>query len=399
MNFRRKEPVTELQSASRVTQGVTFAVMNLKAFYSNRYIQPLLHVLFWGVIIFSPWIFRNKDTWQGFTDWQYKVAVFKILLAVLFYFNSYFLYPIVYKRRGMLAYVLSVGVTIVALIMISEVLNTLIDKMDFDRFEREGPRGPRRRGPRGPRHDQDQGFFLSIWWLVGELWWRLLPYLFVVCSSFIYRLQIDNSQDQKIRKEKENENLKTELSFLRSQVSPHFIFNILNNMVSLARKKSDLLEPSLIQLSSLMRYMLYENDEEKVPLEKEIDYLKSYINLQLLRFGDDVAITFNPPHDTGNYLIEPMLLAPFVENAFKHGVGMVENPHINILLSIDKETGWLDFKVMNSIAPREDSKDKSSGIGLVNVRRRLELLYKGKFVLDTMQTGSVFIADLKIKLI
>ncbi|MXV14939.1 histidine kinase [Pedobacter sp. HMF7056] len=331
---------------------------------------------------------------------------YKVILAILFYLNTYYLYPVIYRQRGMLVYVVTVIASIAILYFLSDLISELVDKMDFDKFEREvhegkgpgGPGGPRggRRGPRGP--GPDSGMFIWIWWKIGELWFRLLPYFFVVCSSFIYRLQLDNSIQSKIRKEKENENLKTELSFLRSQVSPHFIFNILNNMVSLARKKSDLLEPSLIQLSNLMRYMLYENDDEKVTLDKEISYLKSYINLQLLRFGDDVTITFNPPENTGGITIEPMLLAPFVENAFKHGVGMVENPQINILLTINEQTGWLDFKVMNTIAPQQDSKDKSSGIGLVNVRRRLELLYKDNFNMDIMQTGSVFVADLKIKL-
>jgi two-component system LytT family sensor kinase len=93
-----------------------------------------------------------------------------------------------------------------------------------------------------------------------------------------------------------------------------------------------------------------------------------------------------------------MLLAPFVENAFKHGVGMVEDPHINITLNVDEVTGWLDFKVMNSVAPQQHTKDKDSGIGLANVRRRLELLYKQDHQLEILQNDKVFIADLKIKL-
>lgn len=362
--------------------------MNLRNLYSNRYLQPVLHVLFWSILIFTPYLFRNAETWRGMNDFQYKMLFFKILLAVLFYFNTYFLYPKVYKRKGFWIYLLTVAATIAVLYFISEVVSEYIEHSNLSGIPNDRPR--RFRNPKFK-----PSAFDMLWFRFTE---RLLPYLFVVVISFSYRMVLDNADHEKLRKDKENENLKTELSFLRSQVSPHFIFNILNNMVSLARKKSDQLEPSLIQLSNLIRYMLYENDEEKVTLDKEIGYLKSYIDLQLLRFGDDVSITFNPPESTGGYRIEPMLLAPFVENAFKHGVGLVENPQINIMLNVNTTTGWLDFKVMNTIAPQQDSKDKDSGIGLVNVRRRLELLYRDKFSLDVMKAESVFVVDLKIQL-
>ncbi len=367
--------------------------MGVKRIYSNKYLQPILHVLFWGVLIFSSYFFRRDDQWKGFDAWQYKMMVLKMLLAFVFYFNTYFLYPAIFKKRGILLYLTSVVATLTAMFFLRGYIEESIDKI-FPEFNRDWGRGMRRGSRMFPEIDAVTMFFF---WL-ARIWGRLQLFFLVMGTSFTYRIIMDNARAEKIRKERENENLKTELSFLRSQVSPHFIFNILNNMVSLARKKSDLLEPSLIQLSNLIRYMLYENDDEKVTLQKEIDYLKSYINLQLLRFGDDVTITFNPPENTGHYTIEPMLLAPFVENAFKHGVGMVENPQINIMLVMDDETGWLDFKVMNSIAPPRDSKDKSSGIGLVNVRRRLELLYKEDFSLDIMQTDSVFVTDLKLKL-
>src|ERR1700749_39736 len=118
---------------------------------------------------------------------------------------------------------------------------------------------------------------------------------------------------------KENTHLRTELSFLRSQINPHFLFNILNSLTSLARKKSDQLEPSIISLSQLMRYMLYDSSDNKVPLAKEMEYLESYINLQKLRFGADlkVDVTFSINND--DCLVEPMLFIPMVENAFKYG--------------------------------------------------------------------------------
>jgi two-component system, LytTR family, sensor kinase len=197
-------------------------------------------------------------------------------------------------------------------------------------------------------------------------------------------------------KDKVNENLKTELSFLRSQVSPHFMFNVLNNMVSLARKKSDLLEPSLIKLSSLLRYMLYETDE-KVPLQKEIEYLQSYIDLQQQRFGSTIKIEAEM-HAGDAYLeIEPMLLIPFVENAFKHGTGMIDDAEINIELKVEK--CLLTFSARNKFNEASvEMKDKTSGIGLVNVQRRLSLLYDTRHSLMITKQGSWFVVSLQILL-
>jgi LytS/YehU family sensor histidine kinase len=207
----------------------------------------------------------------------------------------------------------------------------------------------------------------------------------------------DRTIADRIAREKETENLKTELSLLRSQASPHFMFNVLNNMVALARKKSDLLEPSLLKFSSLMRYMLYETDEDKVPLEKEIEYLQSYIDLQQLRFGKNVVIDVDMQSADGNYEIEPMLLIPFVENAFKHGTGMIEEAHIGISLKTEK--GLLLFMVKNKYNPASiEIKDKTSGIGLNNVRRRLNLLYGNKQQLQITEKDNWFTVSLKLNL-
>ncbi len=225
----------------------------------------------------------------------------------------------------------------------------------------------------------------------------LPTFVFIVIGSAAFRFIADRIREQQRVKEKETENLKTELSFLRSQVSPHFMFNVLNNMVALARKKSDLLEPSLIKLSSLLRYMLYETDEDKVLLEKEVEYLKSYIELQAQRFGKNVDIraTFEPVTD--GYIIEPMLLIPFVENAFKHGTGLVPKAQIDIGLTL--EAGKLNFRVRNRFNESiEWEKDKTSGIGLTNVKRRLNLLYPNNYSLEITKADGWFAVLLKLNL-
>ncbi len=249
-----------------------------------------------------------------------------------------------------------------------------------------------------------QGWFIRSHYTPGNnfifakhLFFSVFVFMFILACSIAYRTIRDRIIADRHAQEKENEFLKTELSLLRSQVSPHFMFNVLNNMVALARKQSDQLEPSLIKLSSLMRYMLYETEEEKVSLEKETEYLQSYIDLQQQRFGKKVCINVSLRPADRTYYIEPMLLIPFVENAFKHGTGMIDQARIDIELSAEKNN--LVFKVQNKYNPSsEEIKDKASGIGLANVQRRLDLLHKGSHRLLIEKENRQFTVSLQIQL-
>jgi LytS/YehU family sensor histidine kinase len=159
----------------------------------------------------------------------------------------------------------------------------------------------------------------------------------------------------------------------------------------LARKKSDLLEPVLLELAGLMNYMLYEANNETIRLEEEIQYLRSYIDLQMLRFGDDVTVQFNTPELNRDRYIEPMLLIPIVENAFKHGIGLIETPMILIEIQVQQDNR-LSVTVKNKYNPLIQQEEKTTpGIGLINLKKRLELIYPGKFQLTTARhhyTGS-----------
>lgn len=209
----------------------------------------------------------------------------------------------------------------------------------------------------------------------------VFPYILILACSVAYRMVIDRIRSDQLAKERENETLKTELLLLRSQINPHFMFNVLNNMVALARKGSDQLESSLIKLSSLMRYMYFEATDDKVLLAKEVEYIESYIDIQEQRFMGSVTIHADLQHHRENYMIEPMLLVPFVENAFKHGTGLIEDARIDIRLQV--ENGTLHFYVANKFSQdNELQKDKTTGIGLVNVKRRLTLLYGDRYRLD-----------------
>jgi LytS/YehU family sensor histidine kinase len=203
-------------------------------------------------------------------------------------------------------------------------------------------------------------------------------------------------RNEKREKEGRAEQLVSELKFLRSQISPHFLFNMLTNMVALARQKSELLEPSLIQLSDLLRYMLYDSGKDRFLVSQEIVYLRSYVELQQLRFGEGLDLVLDIQDSESDGYIEPMLLMPFVENAFKHGIGMVANPFIQIRLAV--VDGQLRFSVSNNYNRSGGSKDENSGIGLSNVKNRLNLLYTNKYNLSIRDDGKVYAMNLNLEL-
>jgi len=167
-------------------------------------------------------------------------------------------------------------------------------------------------------------------------------------------------------------------------------------MVSLARQKSDILEPSLIKLSELLRYMLYDSNNNKITVTDEIEQLENFIDLQQLRFGENVDVKTEIKNESPGCMIEPMLLIPFIENAFKHGTGIQKDPYIRINLETRNEK--LNFNIENNYTKENISKDKNSGIGLANVRNRLKLLYPGKYELRIDDQHGLFSVHLNINL-
>jgi hypothetical protein len=182
----------------------------------------------------------------------------------------------------------------------------------------------------------------------------------------------------------------TELSFLRSQINPHFLFNNLNNIYSLVYHHSDQSLTAIAKLSDLLRYMLYDTNE-KVPLQKELDYIHKYLELQQMRFGMQAPAHVEITGDAGKAGIPPLLLIPFVENAFKHGD--MKNGS-TILIRLRTDDAMIHFTIINTISQQQ--KDGGGGIGLENVRRRLELLYPGRHTLQVQKTRDIFEVQLEI---
>ncbi len=331
---------------------------------TGKLFRLVFHLVFWTVWIFFPIV--NAGDNEKFR--QFYWAIFPIVLTniPLFLLNSEWLIPKVFRRRGLPGYLLALFALIAVFSVLHLVMKEWLVPLDLVR-----------------KH-----------W---DVFWAVVPVIFLTAISTGYGFIVYLLEQDKARQEEQQERLKSELSFLRSQISPHFIFNILNSIVYLIRSKSSQAEAVTIKLSELMRYMLYESGDTQVPLDKEMDYLKNYVELQKIRFEEDVEIRLEMEGNPGSHVIEPMLMIPFVENAFKHGVGMIPAPVIDISLKVT-EAG-LDFFVKNKIAPESSAeKDGSSGIGLRNVKRRLELLYPGDHILEISENGEWFVVHLNLRL-
>jgi sensor histidine kinase YesM len=197
---------------------------------------------------------------------------------------------------------------------------------------------------------------------------------------------------QQLRIEKQQ----AELNYLKSQTNPHFLFNTLNNIYSLARDKSDLAPESILRLSKILRFMLYEAGGTHIAIEQELKIINDYITLEKLRYDDSLRINFNYDIEDMKQALPPLLLMPLVENAFKHGVSETRNgPFVDIHLSINNRQ--LAFLVKNSTEKFPEEQPVKENIGLSNLRRQLELLYK-EFNLSVQQGESVFTTTLKINL-
>lgn len=332
-----------------------------------KFVPVLFHILIWSVLLILPYLFipTEKASLKSVFSSGSFFFFTNLLHIILFYLNAFLLYPLFFNKGRWWLYALLITVIFAA----SFYLKLFIVRHWYTELTPSGTT------------------YLMLFF----------PTVLFILISLVYRMVIDKITIEKEQKDILAQRLAFELKFLRSQISPHFIFNVLANLVSLARKKSNKLETSLLMLSDLMRYMLYEFDEKKILLLTEINYLKSYIALQNLRFGDEISVIDNiniSDYLLNQYYVQPMLLIPFVENAFKHGID-VDDPLIEINLNIHEAR--LQFTVKNKFSYLTiKSSNESGGIGLDNVRSRLSLLYPQKYTLVISENDFLFTAELTL---
>jgi sensor histidine kinase YesM len=302
------------------------------------------------------------------------IVVFNILLIAFYYINSLVLIPQLLGRRMRLWYSASI-----ILFMIVVVSSPGIVSMMFPNHHHS---------PDNENHRE----MIAVRVLVTTL---VFASIFIVSTGIRiikewYGAEQENKQIQL-------EKTTAELSFLKAQINPHFLFNTLNNIYSLSIKKSEATPEAILLLADMMRYVLSDAQNDHVPLQDETAYLSKYIDLQKLRLTNKVSIIYDVKGDTDSNVIAPLILVPFIENAFKFGISTHEASTIQI--SIDVEHDTLKMKVANKLFPQTNLIAKSSGIGLVNVKRRLSLLYPDKYRLniDPDQKGN-YIVELEINL-
>lgn len=329
---------------------------------SNALFRILFLFVFWGMWFVFPLLIIMNNPEVG--KWVIKMLPINISMIPLFFINTELLVKKILPSKGVGYYVISL-----IILLFSFLLFHMLTKYFF------------------------MDLPLFAW---GEFIRTFFPVLTVGAVSTGYGLINYVMGQQKLQEEENEQRKQSELSFLRSQISPHFIFNALNTIVYLIRSKAPEAEDVTIKLSEIMQYTLYNAKDTVVPLDKEIAYLKNYIELQKIRFGEDVEIIYEQSGDPDQIFLEPMLIIPFVENAFKHGTGIVTDPYVHIKIEIFDKI--LTLKVSNKYHKSQDSHSDKSGIGLKNVSRRLEILYPGSHELVIDDTNDTFAVHLKLKL-
>lgn len=235
----------------------------------------------------------------------------------------------------------------------------------------------------------------SFWAMFPRHVWTLLDIVSIVAIAVSIKLSRLRLGGVEREKRLIQDKLESELSFLRAQTNPHFLFNTLNNIYALARKKSDQTADVVMGLSKILRFMLYECTTPRIPVCKEIKVLEDYIALEKLRYNERLSVHFDAKVDDPQALIAPLLLLPLVENAFKHGVSETRfDSKVNIQLLLKKEQ--LYFEIENTKEPEKETPE--SGIGLNNIQRQLELIYPGQYDLEIVAEKEIFLVKLQLNL-
>lgn len=328
------------------------------------------HLLAW-LILFYLYI-QLMQNFLSLDQAILRVTIYLGFMALVFYAHTYFLAPRFFNKKKFIFYLVSIAV----LLLISAGANDLYIRY----FDVDLGSSPQLKTVHGHRNYIFTGTISTI-----------------VCSFIIWFIIKYRAQEQ-LKKELESQKRTAELAMLKSQINPHFLFNTLNNIYSLSLVKAEpVVSEMILSLSEINRYMLYDAMPDQVPLSNEITYLQNYIELEKLRCENVTNIKFTANNIDEKVEISPLLLIPFVENAFKHSrIADAEGAYIKIDVTVDNDR--LLFRCENSVPVTQFSKDKTSGIGLENVKRRLLLLYPEKHELTIDHQERKFIVDLKISL-
>jgi len=330
------------------------------------------HLLFW-ILLFAGWYFFRYQDYAS-RELAARLTLLKVAdLAILVYISNYILVPKLLYRKKYLVF----GLTYVLLVFSFSILKMYLE-------------GQLMHNP---------GMFNLRTRFKARMYDNTIPHFLLVSTGVAFKLILDYARAQKRIGEIAREKAEAELNFLKSQINPHFLFNSLNSVYFLIDRKNEDARNALHTFSEMLRYQLYECNGQKTTLEKEISYLRDYISVQRLRRNKNCELNFHVSSDKKDVCIEPLLLVPFVENAFKH-LSHFDNGEKDIInISLRTKNDHLVFTVENTVnGNKAEDLVKHGGIGLSNLKRRLELSYPGKHELKTENTGGWFKASLDVKL-
>ncbi len=341
----------------------------------------LNHVLVCSFFLVLPLIVSTRPPGEPFlsiTRPLIRDITGNVLLLGFFYFSYYFLVPRYYITQKYVPFTVFILFFLISIIILPSLIT--------GRFEA-------RTGGPPPFRSEDMNIRSSppnpLTFLFDELRHHLYLFAIAVFVSVLLRTR-------KYLSEVKEEKLKAELSSLKSQINPHFLFNTLNNIYILSLKKDDRVSDAIINLSGLMRYVIKDAHDYKIPLHKEIEYIQHYINLQKNRLGSTADIFFNSKGDSDNLQISPLILITYIENAFKFGVNPdVPDCKVNISLNIEDSRLTLNTSNLKAALSGEQ---KTTGIGMSNTEERLKLLYRDKYTLAINSDEETYSLNLTIVL-
>ncbi|HEY0177813.1 MAG TPA: sensor histidine kinase [Pedobacter sp.] len=336
--------------------------------------ELIAHMIYWlfigGLLVLTLLLTDKKLTSQVILI---NFGCFSLINISVFYINYTLLIPQLLKRYWV--YILA----LIALITVMAAVKTIIAVLYSDAVL---------------KHVNAKTGAVEYTELVYFTWGSVFTSGFFIISGCLIKFALDWFSNIRIRRSLETEKKDMELQFLKSQLNPHFLFNSLNNIYSLAYQKSDKTADAILKLSEIMRYMIYESNDSWVALSKEIEYLQSYIELQKLRFKDGAAVVMTLNGEIDDQQILPLVLISFVENAFKHGVANDHSDPIRINIIANQKI--LHFSITNKKS--NANKDEMGGVGLNNVERRLQLLYPERYKLNIVNSATHYTIELMLDL-
>lgn len=344
----------------------------------KRVVKPyFIHIIVWGLLFVLPFVgYLYQPNKFNSIDYIFlAIHCINLLFFIsIFYLNLNYIAPN-YLFKKARVYFLFVGLGLVFFLLLNQFYGIILDM--------EKPQQP-------PKKSNEGGGVIFFRYFIPSI----IYFIFVLISTMLYLYNAQVKQKE-INQLTELEKTATELNMLKLQISPHFLFNTLNNIRWLVRKKSEQSEESILKLSEILRYIIYEVGNTKVEISREVEHLRNYIELQTLRLPKQGEIKFEVSDKIHSQQIEPLLFIHFVENAFKYGIDSKNSPEITIML--EKTADGIHFRSRNKILSRNTTLE-NSGIGLTNIQRRLALLYPEKHQLTISDDGNYFEVNLFLNL-